>query len=140
MKCQFLLYRHKQSKIVFFCKYDKKYISTLDECKTCLKRKYKRIKYINKASSKKEHVTRETYEIVFNRDNGMCQLCGTSQNLHLHHINGRGKGLTNNVNNCIMLCSHCHLDIVHQNLNKYRPILHKIIERRLNGNNNFNNF
>lgn len=59
---------------------------------------------IGQKSNKKESVTNEIYRIVYERDKGRCRLCGTSKNLHLHHINGRGKNLTNNINNCIILC------------------------------------
>lgn len=59
---------------------------------------------IGQKSNKKESVTDEVYKIVYERDKGKCRLCGTSKNLHLHHINGRGKNLTNNINNCIILC------------------------------------
>lgn len=140
MNCRFLLKRHRQTKVVFFCKLKRKYITTLTECQSCTERKYKQVSAIKKTSSKKECVTKSTYNMVFSRDNGTCRLCGTTQDLHLHHINGRGKGLTNNVNNCIMLCRHCHIDIVHQNLNKYRPILHKLVERSKYGQNNKYNF
>lgn len=85
----------------------------------------------------KKFVTKETYEKVFKRDKGRCRLCGTTQTLQLHHIHGRGLNLTNNVNNCIMLCMHCHLDVVHKNLKKYRPILDKIVKGEDNGKNNY---
>ena len=85
-------------------------------------------KSINKVSKKKITVTQDTYNKVMQRDNCRCRLCGTSLNLHLHHIDGRGKDLTNDINNCIMLCRHCHLEVVHKNQKKYRPILKKIIE------------
>ena len=75
---------------------------------------------------KRETVTDRTYYKVWNLCNGTCQLCGTKQSLELHHIRGRGKGLTNDYRNCIMLCSRCHKEIVHQNNKKYRPILLKI--------------
>ena len=77
-----------------------------------------------------EHVTTETYQTVHDRDKGRCQLCNVNKNIHLHHIHGRGKDLTNNVNNCILLCQHCHLEIVHKNLKKYRPILDEIVQKK----------
>lgn len=77
---------------------------------------------------KTETVTEATYNAVYERDKGRCRLCGKSQYLQLHHINGRGKDLTNNIDNCIMLCSYCHLDIVHKENKKYRKILNKIIK------------
>ncbi len=73
----------------------------------------RRNKGINKISKKRITVSKETYQEVYERDKGLCQLCGSSKNLHLHHILGRGKDLTDNPNNCIMLCQRCHLEVVH---------------------------
>lgn len=56
--------------------------------------------------------TKETYNFVLNRDK-KCRLCGTTQTLQLHHIEGRSRLKTNDVNNCIMLCHKCHM-WVHQ--------------------------
>lgn len=72
-------------------------------------------------------VTDKTYEEVYERDGGRCRLCGAT-NIQLHHIDGRGKDLTNDINNCIMLCQNCHLNIVHKNNKKYRPILREMIK------------
>lgn len=77
-----------------------------------------------------EHVTTETYQAVYDRDKGRCQLCSSNKQIHLHHIYGRGKDLTNNVNNCILLCQKCHLDVVHKNLKKYRPFLNEIVQKK----------
>lgn len=77
-----------------------------------------------------EHVTTETYQAVYDRDKGKCQLCKTDKKIQLHHIHGRGKELTNNIENCILLCMHCHLEVVHKNLDKYRPILDEIIQKK----------
>ena len=68
------------------------------------------------------------YDEVCKRDNGRCRLCGSKIRLQLHHIDGRGKELTNNIDNCIMLCMNCHLNIVHKNQKKYRPILKELIK------------
>lgn len=76
---------------------------------------------------KTETVKAETYNTVFERDKGACQLCGGKYGLELHHIYGRGKNLTNNIDNCIMLCRDCHKNVVHKNNKKYRPLLNEII-------------
>ena len=73
-------------------------------------------------------VSRETYEKVFNACKEMCVLCGKKVGLELHHICGRGKDLTDNYRNCVMLCHNCHHNVVHGNLKKYRPILLEISE------------
>lgn len=83
---------------------------------------------IGQKSNKKETVTDEVYNAVLKRDKGKCRLCGTNKDLHLHHIKGRGKDLTNNIENCIMLCQRCHLEVVHKNQKHYRPILLDLIK------------
>lgn len=110
------------------CRYYKRYIISLLECKSCSNLIYKTNKPIKKVSNKRVTVTEETYNKVMQRDKYKCRLCGTSLNLHLHHIDGRGKDLTNNVDNCIILCENCHLNIVHKNQKKYRPILKEMIK------------
>ena len=84
---------------------------------------------INKRSKIKEVVTADTYNAVMERDKH-CQICGKSYPLHLHHINGRGKDKTNNIDNCIMLCNYCHLEIVHKSNKKWRVILNEMIEQK----------
>ena len=78
----------------------------------------------------KEKVSEETYWTVFNTCKGQCVLMDEhcSGRLHLHHICGRGPGLTDNPKNCLMLCEYHHETVVHGNLKKYRPILMKISE------------
>ena len=79
-----------------------------------------------------ETVKESTYQEVYKRDEGKCRLCGRKDNLQLHHINGRGKGLTNNVKNCVMLChkefskNKCH-GVVHSNNKYWRKKLNQII-------------
>ena len=77
---------------------------------------------------KDTYVKPEVYYTVFNECKGTCQLCGIQRELQLHHINGRGKNLTNNIMNCIMLCDSCHR-LVHTNKKKYRPILMEIRDK-----------
>lgn len=80
----------------------------------------------SKPKSKKHKrltVSDQTYYKVWNACQGSCVLCGTKQNLELHHVLGRGKDLTNNYRYCVMLCSNCHHNIVHQNNKHYKPIL-----------------
>ena len=54
--------------------------------KSRLKTNLKRNKPIRKVSKHKIKVSEETYQKVYERDKGVCQLCGSNQNLHLHHI------------------------------------------------------
>ena len=100
--------------------------STIDfnSCLGCINKKYKKTLKpkqrtpIKKVSNKRITVSKKTYDEVYERCNGLCAICGTNQNLHLHHIDGRVKDKTNDPNNCIMLCCYCHLEVVHKN-NKY---------------------
>ena len=96
-------------------------------CYMCEDRELKKIKTIKKVSKKREFVTHDTYQQTFLRDGGKCKLCGSKDDLHLHHINGRGIDKTNNVDNCIILCSSCHLDKVHKNNKYYRAYLNELI-------------
>lgn len=74
-------------------------------------------------------VSKKTYEKVMKACREQCVLCGKTYPLQLHHVMGRGKYLTDEPTNCVMLCMNCHLNIVHQNLKKYRPILQEICKR-----------
>ena len=68
------------------CRYYKRYIISLLECKSCSNLIYKVNKPIKKVSNKRITVTKETYNKVMERDKYKCRLCGTGLNLHLHHI------------------------------------------------------
>lgn len=126
-KCSYLRVRHKKHQLYYFCTKTREIVQK--GCYMgCLDREYKKPKPINKVSKKRITVSRGTYEEVFLRDKGRCRLCGTNKNLHLHHILGRGKDKTDNPNNCIMLCQECHLNVVHKNNKKYRPILLELIK------------
>lgn len=102
-------------------------IIELKECQNCINKRYKQNKLIKKVSKKREFVQPDTYKSTYDRDKGQCVLCGKKEGLHLHHIFSRGKDKTNNLDNCVMLCSNCHLNIVHKNLKKYRPMLEAYI-------------
>ena len=77
-------------------------------------------------------VTKETYQTVLNRDK-VCVLCHSSTALQLHHIDGRSRTKTNDVNNCVMLCFVCHRR-VHEEQKRFKPLLKKYIqEEKENG-------
>ena len=126
MNCINLKFKSKKGRKYIYCNLLKQEI-TFNSCNNCEYKEYKTKKCtINKKycakiksiSKKKEFVSKETYNIVFNRWNGRCAICGSYKDLQFHHINGRGKGKTDNPNNCIILCRTCHLEKVHMN-NKY---------------------
>ena len=120
--------RNKKGKKYCYCALKRMAID-YKTCSSCLNKEYKKVskkafKIENKTWPKLKQktpikkVSKKTYDEVYERCNGLCAICGTNQNLHLHHIDGRGKDKTDDPNNCIMLCCYCHLKVVHKN-NKY---------------------
>ena len=114
-KCKYITVRTKNYEKYFYCRLNKIEINYSIDCKKCLKIEPRANKDINKVSKKRITVAKETYDKVIKRDNYKCRLCGATKNLQLHHINGRGKELTNDINNCIMLCENCHQNDTGQN-------------------------
>lgn len=78
-------------------------------------------------------VTEETYKAVLERDK-CCVLCHSTVALQLHHIDGRSRLKTNDINNCVMLCWRCHR-MVHEHNKDFRRILNEYVERRNNETN-----
>lgn len=140
-KCMHLKLRTKKGKRYFYCS-RKRAVIEINDCYGCIYKEYKKVakntlktsskliakKPINKVSKKRITVSKKTYEEVYERCKGVCAICGTSQNLHLHHIDGRGKDKTDNPNNCIMLCNYCHLEVVHKNNKYWRKKLKEMIQ------------
>lgn len=85
-KCKYLALRSKNYEKYFYCRLNKKIINYTTECIKCVKNEPRKNKGINKVSKKRITVTQDTYNKVMQRDNYKCRLCGTSLNLHLHHI------------------------------------------------------
>ena len=54
----------------------------------------------------------ELRDQVLKRDGWRCQLCGTSKDLHVHHLISRGRLGDDAMRNLISLCAKCH-DVVH---------------------------
>jgi 5-methylcytosine-specific restriction endonuclease McrA len=48
---------------------------------------------------------------VLKRDSWKCQLCGSMQNLNVHHQTFKSHGGSNAINNLIAVCSSCHFKI-----------------------------
>lgn len=114
------------------CRYYKRHISSLLECKNCSNLIYKANKPIKKVSNKRITVTEETYNKVMKRDK-YCQLCGTTLNLVEHHIvyKSEDRKLINEPTNLIVLCTKCHA-IVHSNKHYWQPILKEMINKCIN--------
>lgn len=130
----YCIYIKKRVKGIY-CANKRAYID-FKECSGCSYKEYKKVSkkdikmQIKPISKKRVFVSKETYNKVFERDNGCCRLCGKSQNLCLHHIiyRSKSKALIDVPSNCIMLCMECHL-LVHSNKRKYQPILLEIVKK-----------
>jgi len=126
----------KKGQIYYYCSKSRKIVDY--GCfRGCLDKEYKvksqlKAKKPIKVKSKKYQTSKKTYNVVFNRCCGMCALCLTEYDLQLHHIKGRGRYLTDNPDNCIMLCDNCHNNIVHKANKFWRPVLLQIVERQKN--------
>ena len=59
---------------------------------------------------------RELHRQVLERDHWRCQMCGSMQNLQVHHQNFRSQLGGDEEQNLITLCSQCH-EQVHRNAN-----------------------
>ena len=129
MYCKNLLKRHRQTKIVFFCKKNKRYIDYRVACENCRDFILARNKPIKKKSNKRITVTKETYNKVMQRDKYKCRLCGTPFNLNEHHIvyKSEDRKLINEPTNLIVLCTKCHA-LVHSNKHYWQPILKEMIK------------
>lgn len=129
--CVNLRIRTKKGTKYFFC-VRRKAVVERNECFSCSCREFKKTSKIavktriKPISKKRVCVTKETYNKVYERDKGLCRLCGNN-NIELHHIYYRSerKDLINDPDNCIMLCNKCHR-LVHSNKKKYQPILLEI--------------
>ena len=124
IKCRWKKIRPKGGVKFFFCSAKREQITT---CEGCELFEIKETKPLKKVSNHREFVSKETYNSVFSRDKGKCVLCGSTVGLELHHINGRSKLKTNDINNCVMLCHNCHHNVVHKENAKYRKILNEMI-------------
>ena len=71
-------------------------------------------------------VTKSTYAKVMERDNGTCQLCGSTSWVIAHHIMYLSMSGNSEKENLIVLCTSCHTTKVHANGKMYFPILLEI--------------
>ena len=51
---------------------------------------------------------RELHRQILERDNWRCQICGSMQNLHVHHLQYRSHSGSDVEQNLITLCAGCH--------------------------------
>lgn len=57
-----------------------------------------------------------------------CALCGSTWNLHIHHINYRSEGGPTALWNLIRLCEQCHIK-VHGSKKRWKPYLENFLCR-----------
>jgi hypothetical protein len=58
--------------------------------------------------SQSRYISTSTKKIVFARDNGICQCCGSSESLEFDHIMPFSCGGTNDATNIQLLCRQCN--------------------------------
>lgn len=64
---------------------------------------------------------KQIYQMIVENE-PYCQLCGSTQYLHIHHIYYRSQLGKTVPKNLIRLCDKCHR-LVHSNKRKYQPML-----------------
>ena len=139
-KCINLRFRKKQGKAYCYCT-KKRAIIELSSCLGCVNKEYKKVAKMVKRtrikpiSKKRVVVSKKTYNEVYERCNGRCAICGTTQCLEYHHVRYRSErpDLIDDPNNGIMLCgefaNNCHKGVAHKNKKYWQPILLKAIEK-----------
>ena len=60
------------------------------------------------AVKKRESITQDVKDAVWNRDGGKCVQCGSNENLEFDHIIPFSKGGANTVRNLQLLCQKCN--------------------------------
>ena len=70
---------------------------------------------------------KEIYKTIVEEE-PYCMLCGSSYNLHIHHVRYGRVGRHTYFGNIIRLCINCH-QMVHSNKKKWQPILIEIANK-----------
>ena len=70
----------------------------------CMKRGYLKIGENNQSYSNAHTTARKINELVLHKE--ACEICGSTSNLDIHHIDGNWQN--NNLNNLMCLCRSCH--------------------------------
>lgn len=128
--CRYSVQKRKDNRIYLYCK--KNRCEVVSACYTeCPFFERKGYKPINKVSKKRVTVSKETYNKVMERCGGRCSMCGTTRNLHYHHVLYRSerKDLIDEPDNGLMVCFSCHQK-AHSNKIYWQPILLEVIENQ----------
>ena len=140
-KCRYLRRRTKKGELYYYCAKHREIVNFA--CfRECLDTEYKEQKKlvakkpIKSVSRKRVTVSKKTYEEVFERCDGKCAICGTTQDLEYHHIYYRSerKDLIDVSDNGIMLCgefaNNCHKGKAHKNKKHWQPILLELAQKK----------
>lgn len=65
--------------------------------------------YKGKRKKSRSHYLREIRELIFKRDQRICQRCKATKHLLIHHLDNNDRN--NALNNLIVLCNTCHLNL-----------------------------
>lgn len=112
MYCKNLLKRQRKLKIVFYCKFYKRYINYRVDCKNCLNFNLVRNKPIKKKSNKQKQLEKNRYSI-FTNDFTKCYYCHRKfkddEKFDLHEVYG-GSNRTRSIKYGLVvpLCRICH--------------------------------
>lgn len=140
-KCRYLRQRTKKGELYYYCA-KRREIVNFACFRECLDKEYKEQKKlvakkpIKSVSKKRVTVSKKTYEEVFERCEGKCAICGTTQNLSYHHIKYRSErpDLIDDPDNGIMLCddfaNNCHKGKAHKNKKYWQPILLEMAKKK----------
>lgn len=108
MYCKNLLIRHKQTRIVSYCKKHKRHINIRLECKNCSDFNLKRNSTIKKVSNKQKQLERKRDKNMNKKGN--CEYCKKyCENLDAHEVYG-GSNRKRSIENgfVVLLCRECH--------------------------------
>jgi 5-methylcytosine-specific restriction endonuclease McrA len=73
-------------------------------------------------------VPADTRTTVYARDRQRCRYCGTTADLHLHHVHYRSEGVDHGPANLITLCLDHH-NLVHSDKRYWQPICEEYLRR-----------
>lgn len=96
----------------------------MNEVRAVPKNPYKRRKPTRK---KRNNFSREVRKQIYERDNGLCQECG-SRGTEIHHVKFRSQGGRGVVTNGLLLCADCHRKI--HKIRKFAKKWQEIFEDR----------
>lgn len=69
-------------------------------------------------------------KLAYNRDKGLCVLCGALAT-ETHHIIFRSHGGTNDLKNLACLCLHCHIMAHGERAKEVRENLRRIVDEKI---------